>query len=416
MASVGAWAVTAVGSRALFTAKGLHEKSRLLHLGRIRWGSPAWIVLLAAVVLSVLGDMAIATTEPGIARRQGLFLPIAMLAALIVAIPDYRNARRFVPVMAVISLLLLLFVLIPIVPSWIVRPYNGARRWINLVVMDFQPSELAKVVWVLAMALWLRGGKGRKLHTWWGFLLPFVVTLVPMVLILVEPDLGTALLFVPTLLAMLLVAGARLRHIAVFVGAGLVLVWAVAFGPVKGFLKPHQQARIDALIYQLQGDDRYQDDIGFQGDRAMTITGAGGVHGVGLERTQMLLRFNALPEEHNDMIFAVIACRWGAYGAAAVWGLYLVLVAGGLAVAALSRDAFGRLLAVGVVVMLFLQMLINTGMTIGVLPITGMTLPFVSSGGSSLVMTWVMVGLILNVGLRRPRRMERWERAGGEAP
>ena len=403
-----------MGTQASYTARGLHAQARLLHLGRIRWNSPAWIVLLAAVALSVFGDMAIATTEPGIAKRQGIFLPIAMIGAMIVAIPDYRNARRFVPVMAAISLGLLIFILIPIVPSWIVRPYNGARRWINFVVMDFQPSELAKVVWVLAMALWLRGGS-KSLRTWKGFLLPFLVTLVPMGLILVEPDLGTALLFVPTLLAMLLVAGARLRHVAVFVFAGLVLVWSVAFGPVKAYLKPHQQARIDALVYQLQGDDRFQDDIGFQGDRAMTIIGSGGVEGIGADRAATLIRFNALPEEHNDMIFAVITCRWGVYGAAAIWGLYLLFAAGGLAVAALSRDTFGRLLAVGVVVMLFLQMLINTGMTIGVLPITGMTLPFVSSGGSSLVMTWVMVGLILNVGLRRPRRMERWE-TGGERP
>jgi cell division protein FtsW (lipid II flippase) len=405
--------VSSVGTRSTFTARGLHAQARLLQLGRMRWSSPAWVVLAAAVALSILGDKAIATTEPGIAARQAMFLPIAIVAALVVALPDYRNARRFVPVMAVLSLGLLVFVLLPFVPSWIVRPYNGARRWINFVVMDFQPSELAKVVWVLAMALWLRGG-GAMLRTWRGFLFTFVVTAVPMGLILVEPDLGTALLFIPTLLAMLLVAGARMLHIASFVGVGLILVWAVAFGPVKSYLKPHQQARIDALIYQLQGDDRFQDDIGFQGDRAMTIVGSGGVDGLGAARTKTLIRFNALPEEHNDMIFAVIACRWGAYGAAAVWGLYLLFAAGGLAVAALSRDAFGRLLAVGVVVMLFLQMLINTGMTIGVLPITGMTLPFVSSGGSSLVMTWVMVGLILNVGLRRPRRMERWETASGD--
>ena len=101
-------------------------------------------------------------------------------------------------------------------------------------------------------------------------------------------------------------------------------------------------------------------------------------------------------------------------GGLLTWGLFIVLAVGGFVVAALARDAFGRLLAIGLVVMLLVQMLINTGMTIGLLPITGMTLPFVSSGGSSLLMTWIMVGLVLNVGLRRPRRMERWEGSPGE--
>ena len=398
-----------------FTARGLHSDSRLLHLGRIRWWTPAWLAMFAAFALSVLGISAIATTEPGFSSRQIMYLPIAVIAGVVVALPDYRHARRFVPVMALLSLGLLIFVLIPFVPSSIVRPYNGARRWINLGLMDFQPSELAKVVWVLAMALWLQGGLKRSLRSFWGFVLPFVVTTIPMGLIMVEPDLGTALLFIPTLMAMLLAAGARFRHLLGLVCIGLVCIYLVVKGPVFEQLKPHQQDRIKALIAQLEDKDTYQDGIGFQGDRAKTISGAGGVHGLGAETTATLVRFNSLPEDHNDMIFAVILCRWGAYGAVMTWSLYLLLGVGGFIAAAMARDTFGRLLAVGVVVMLFSQMLINTGMTIGVLPITGMTLPFISSGGSSLVMTWIMVGLILNVGLRRPRRMERWEGSMGSS-
>lgn len=395
-----------------FTARGLHGQARLLHLGRIRWATPAWIVVLAALALSMLGIAAIGTTEPGFAQRQIMFLPIAFVAACIVALPDYRLLRRMVLPLSIVTMLLLVFVLIPLVPTWLVRPYNGARRWINLGVMDFQPSELAKVVWVLAMATWFR--LRPNLRTIPGFILPFVVTAIPMALIVVEPDLGTALLFIPTLMAMLLVAGARLRHLVMVILAGVLVVGAVVFTPVKGLLKPHQQDRINALLAQIEGDDRYRDDIGFQGDRAMTIAGAGGISGLGAERTATLVRFNALPEDHNDMIFAVITCRWGAVGAIGTWVAYLVLAVGGFMTAALARDLFGRLLATGLVAMLFVQMLINTGMTIGLLPITGMTLPFVSSGGSSLVMTWLMIGLVLNVGLRRPRRMERWEAAARE--
>lgn len=109
------------------------------------------------------------------------------------------------------------------------------------------------------------------------------------------------------------------------------------------------------------------------------------------------------------MIFAVVACRWGLLGGLATWSLFGLLALGGYLVSAAARDVFGRLLAAGLVTMLLVQMAINSGMTIGLLPITGMTLPFVSAGGSSLVTTWMTVGLILNVGLRRPRRMERWE-------
>ncbi|MCH2160757.1 MAG: FtsW/RodA/SpoVE family cell cycle protein [Phycisphaerales bacterium] len=394
-------------SRRPFTARGLHAQARFLHIGRIRWATPAWIVVLAALALSILGILAIGTTEPGFARRQVMFLPIAIFAACIVAVPDYRLLRRLVLPLAILTMLLLVFVLIPLVPNWLVRPYNGARRWINLGVMDFQPSELAKVVWVLAMATWFR--VRPNLRTVRGFVLPFLATAIPMGLIVIEPDLGTALLFIPTLLAMLLVAGARLQHLGIVLLAGALLAGAVMFTPVKGLLKPHQQDRISALLAQIEGDDRYRDDIGFQGDRAMTIAGAGGLSGLGAKRTATLVRFNALPEDHNDMIFAVITCRWGAVGAMGTWALYLVLAVGGFLTAALSRDLFGRLLATGLVAILFVQMLINTGMTIGLLPITGMTLPFVSSGGSSLVMTWLMIGLVLNVGLRRPRHMERWE-------
>ena len=396
--------------RERFTARELHESARDLQAGRIRWGTVGWIVVLAALALNVIGIVAIATTEPGFARKQALFLPLGLIVAAAVAVPDYRRLRRLVPGLSVLVLALLVFVLIPFVPTWLVRPYNGARRWINLGITDLQPSELAKVVWVLALAAWFRlRWNVRSLR---GFALPFVVTAIPMGLILLEPDLGTALLFVPTLLALLLVAGAKISHLTILVLSGVLVMSAVLFTPVRGYLKEHQQDRIEALLAQIEGDDRYRDDIGYQGDRAMTLAGAGGATGVGREHAATLLRFNHLPEEHNDMIFAVVTCRWGLVGGAVVWSLYLVLAVGGFLVAAFARDLFGRLLATGLVTLLLAQMVINTGMTIGLLPITGMTLPFVSAGGSSLVTAWMMIGLILNVGLRRPRRMEQWEVAG----
>ncbi|MGA1401022.1 MAG: FtsW/RodA/SpoVE family cell cycle protein, partial [Phycisphaerales bacterium] len=229
-----------------------------------------------------------------------------------------------------------------------------------------------------------------------GFAKPFLLTLVPVVLILLEPDLGTSLLFMPTLLALLWTSGSRKRHLAaVFVAA------VVAVPASYPMLKPHQKARVDALIAQIEGDRRYEQDIGYQSARAMDLVGAGGVEGRG-EEAAVLIRHNHLPESHNDMVFAVIACRWGLWGGVAVLGLIAAAVIGAFGAAWVSRDAYGRLLAVGIATMLAGQAVVNIAMTIGLAPVTGMTLPFVSFGGSSLVVTWAMVGLVLNVALRRP--------------
>jgi len=383
-----------------YSASDLHTHARNIHRPRIAWLNPAWITVLAAIGLSVLGVASISTVEPGLASRQIAFLCVALLASAMAAFVHYRWLQRLsVPIM-VIVLGLLIFVLIPVVPEAIVRPRNGARRWISLVVTDFQPSELAKIAYIATLASYLRYRQNYR--RFFGLLRPLVLTFVPMALILVEPDLGTALLFLPTLFAMLIAAGARLRHLVIVVVIGLSA--APALYPV---LRPHQKARIHALYYQLKGDTRHVSGIGYQGAKAMTLVGAGRLVGVGAERAGDLLEHNRLPEEHNDMVFAVVTCRWGLVGAAATWGLFMIMVAAGLATAGQCKDPFGRLVAVGAVAILFAQMTINTGMTIGLMPITGMTLPFVSYGGSSLVSCWVLVGIVLSIGMRRPLYLAR---------
>ncbi|MBT5656837.1 MAG: FtsW/RodA/SpoVE family cell cycle protein, partial [Phycisphaerae bacterium] len=217
-----------------------------------------------------------------------------------------------------------------------------------------------------------------------------------------EPDLGTALLFLPTAIAMLIAAGARIKDLLII---GLLgLLGAAAMSPM---LRPHQRDRIRAMWAQVQGDTSYVDDIGYQGQRAMTLIGAGGVSGHGQKQAARLLHWNHLPEEHNDMVFAVIVTRWGLFGGLVTWGLFGVMALGGLLVAAQCREGFSRLVAIGATTLLLTQMVVNTGMTIGVMPITGMTLPFVSAGGSSLVAVWLLIGLLLNVGLRPPSRLWR---------
>ena len=358
-----------------------------------------WLPVLAAVLLTFEGVLAIETTVPSLARRQAVFGLFGVLCAAAMLLPSHRLLTRAAWPLYFASLALLLFVLLPGVPEWLVRPKNGARRWISLGLFEFQPSEIAKIAVVLALGVWLRGA---SLWRFGGFLMPFLLALPPMFLILIEPDLGTTLMVAPAVVAMVIAAGARVRHLALLVA--VVVLGAPLSYP---FLKPHQRDRVDALIAQVRGEETYVGDIGFQADRARTLAGSGGLFGVGRERAQALVRFNRLPEEHNDMIFAVICCRWGFFGGVVTWGLGLLYAFGALLVASLAREPFSRAVATGIAGTFIAQLVINTGMTVGVMPVTGVTLPFISYGGSSLVALWIGTGLLCNIAMRRPRGVER---------
>ena len=383
-----------------FTPSGLRSDARALHQPRVLWMNVGWLCVIAAAMLSILGIVTINTTEPRYAIKQIIFLCVSLPAAACIALPHYRWLQRISYPLLGMVLVLLVFVLIPFVPESLVRPRNGSRRWINLGVTDFQPSELAKIAYILALATYLRFRDNYR--SLLGLLMLLVLTFIPLGLVLKEPDLGTSLLFLPTLFAMAVAAGARIRHIAL-----IILVGLAAAPTMYPFLEPHQKDRIKAMLAQIQGNTRYEENIGYQGAKAMTLVGAGGIFGAGREKAADLVRYNHLPEDHNDMVFAVVCCRWGLLGALVTWGLFALLALGGILTAALCKDPFGRLVAVGIVAATFAQMAINTGMTIGLLPITGMTLPFVSYGGTSMLTTWLMIGLLFNIAMRRPKYMAR---------
>ena len=387
-------------ARPRYTASGLRTDARPLHQSLVNWANAGWLCVFSGVGLSIVGILAIGTTEPGYAVRQIAHLCVALVAATAIALPHYRWLERAIIPLTLAALGLLIFVLIPFVPEAIVRPRNGARRWINLGLTDFQPSELAKIAYIMGVASYLRVKQNYR--TFIGVLRPLALSLIPMVLVLVEPNLGMTLLFLPMLFAMLIAAGAKMRHILI------ILVIGLSMAPLSyPLLLDHQRDRIDAILAQMRGDSRHQMDIGYQGSRAMTLVGAGGWFGVGASKAASLVRHNDLPEEHNDMVFAVICCRWGLLGAIVTWAMFSVFAFGGLLVAGLCKDPFGRLVAVGIVAALFAQMCINTGMTIGLLPITGLPLPFVSYGGSSMVASWLMLGLLFNIALRRSKYLAR---------
>jgi cell division protein FtsW (lipid II flippase) len=378
----------------------------------------AWLCVLAALGLSLVGLYAIdlgvggsggggSSDAPvggfslsGIVLRQAIFLGVGLLAAAMVATPHYRYIRLFAWPLMVIVLGLLVFLLVPFVPASIVTPRNGARAWINFGPVDLQPAELMKIAYVLVIADYLRFRQNHR--TLAGLIPPALITCIPVGLIMLQPDLGTALLFAPALFAMLVAAGARLKHLSL-----AVLIAVMAAPAAYPLLRPHQQARIVGLIKSINDPEHGADAINYQGETAQRLAGAGGLRGQSEPKSRALVRFNRLPERHNDMILAVILNRFGLVGGLGVLLLYILWFTGAYLTAATSRDAFGRLIVVGFASIMAAQTAINLGMTLGVLPIIGLTLPFVSYGGSSVLTVWVMTGLTLGVALRRQQRFAR---------
>jgi rod shape determining protein RodA len=372
---------------------------------------PGWYALFAAIALSWIGVTAIGTVAADEATTQARFwLPVALAVMAMCVVPRPRwIGHASYPLFAAVLFVLVLMAL-PFMPRSIVPVRNGARAWISIKSITLQPSELMKVLFVLSMAWYLRYRSSYR--TLRGLLVPFFIMFIPVALILKQPDLGTALLFAPTLFVMLVAAGAKLRHLGMLLGlvvlaVGVNVAIALWAPDSMQLLRPHQRARIVSMVSLAQGDTRFIKSSAYQQDKAMTLVSAGGLTGYGAERSATIVKFNKVPHVHNDMIFAVIANRWGALGVLGVLGLYLSLTGSFLLVAARSKDPMARLACVGFAGMIFTQVVINVGMNLGLLPITGITLPFISYGGSSLVATFIMVGLALNFASRRPAMLSR---------
>ena len=376
----------------------------------VRPSNPAWIVVFSSLALSLLGVYAIDVSralraEDGMwleptAVKQLVLLAVGIGAGVLIALPDYRWLSYIALAIAVGVLGLLIFLLLPGVPDWIVRPRNGARSWINLGVFDLQPSELAKIAFVLVLANYLRFRSNHRRPG--GLVPPAIIAFIPIGLITLHPDLGSALTFVPALFAMLLAAGARKRHLILIVAAA-----AMAAPLAYPLLKPHQKQRLSGLFAQVQGNRQLDEGINFQPITAQQLVGAGGIEGNSGDRSRALIHFSRLPERHTDMIYAVIVNRFGLMGGMMVLALYLLWVWGALLTAGLAREPFGRLIIVGLTAFVATQAIINISMNVGLAPIIGITLPFVSSGGSSLIASWIMVGLIFSVSVRQSRLLHR---------
>jgi len=346
-------------------------------------------VLLPAVLIVTLGLLGIARHETlsgaghGLLYRQIIWAVLGLAVMLVATLPDYRALAPWSYGLFVVAIVLLVVV-------YFFPPINGARRWIRLGPIGFQPSELAKLAYVLALAQWLMYRENqRRLR---GLVIPLALTLPPVLLILREPDLGTALVFLPVFFAVVFTAGARWRDLAVLVLLGMLTV-PILWSQMSG----EQRSRVRSLFHQTTADQSPGDDA-YQLHQAKQMLALGGMRGSWIAGPAVDdPAAYRLPESHTDFIFCMIGERFGWPGLAALLGLFALVVGRGLAIAATAREPFGRLLVAGAMATLAVEVLINTGMTVGLLPVTGLSLPMVSYGGSGLVAHLLMLGLVMNV-------------------
>lgn len=350
-----------------------------------------WLVLGCAVALLAIGLTGIARADelydgPDLFGKQVTYALLSIPALALSLFIPYRAWKPISHLLFIGSLPLLIVVLF-------MEKRGGARCWIQFGYFDLQPSEVVKLTFILALAQYLMYRDNFRRLT--GLFAPFVITLVPLALILLEPDLGSALLFVPVLFAMLFAAGMRWRHMM------LVGVMGLAMSPVFWVkMSTEQKSRIIALFAQVDGEPNPGGDRWHQ-HQSKTVLALGGLwgsefSGMRIDDVDAYRLFAA----QSDFVFCLVGERWGLIGTAITLGLYVILFALGLQIAARTHEPFGRLIAVGIVTLWGTQTIINTGMTVGLLPVVGITLPLMSSGGSSLLMTAVGLGLLLNVGAR----------------
>ena len=411
----------------------------------------SWPIIAAMLGLMIWGVCAIQVSEEAGAlssaqghsgsahwKMQMVYWCPALIIFVLMSIVPYQKVGRAAYVLFGITLVVLVaMVAIPRVlgnrhplVAAVLPGIRGAHRWIKMGPIQLQPSEIAKLTYIILLAWYLRyGNHYRKIG---GLVVPFVLTLIPMALILKEPDLGTSLLLLPTLYVMLFMAGAKLRHLLGIIAVATAMIFmpipvrspadskdpedrtrrALSYGFLNSvdkdyvfcaaplaIMKSHQLKRIDGWLRQEESG--IARGIGYQLHQSKMIMGSGCWTGRS-DWNDTAAYFQMLPDDHTDFIFSVIGGQWGLLGCLGVLFLYGVIFLFGVEIAIVTYDPFGRLLAVGVLALLASQILINIGMTVGLGPITGMTLPLISYGGSSLVVNCAALGLLVNVGYHRP--------------
>ncbi len=354
-----------------------------------------WVLLGLTFVLGGIGLLTLysaATANVDVAGVRGLvhlkqsyWLAIGIGAMMLLVLFSYRWLNRLALPIYVCSIGLLVAVLL------VGKEVSGSQRWLVLGPVSFQPSELMKISLAIMLARYFSDSvseEGLSLRELWK---PLIWTLIPFTLIVKQPDLGTSLI-------LLLIAGTMTIFVKIERRSLLCLTAAGIAGSVVAwfFLREYQKQRILAFL-DPQGDPL---GAGYHIIQSKIAVGSGLLFGKGfLKGTQNALSF--LPEQHTDFIFSVLAEEWGFLGAAVVISLYVLVVEWGFTIAVRSKEPFGTILAVGLTSMIFWQAFINLAMALALLPVVGVTLPLISYGGSSMLVTMGAIGILLNISMRR---------------
>ncbi len=319
------------------------------------------------------------------AFKQLRWYGIGIVAMGACAAIDYRYIRSNAYLIYFVLILLLIAV------ELVGKSSMGAQRWLELGPLRVQPSEFMKIGIALAIATYLSGEKLKTPYKFSALVIPAILTFVPVALILSQPDLGTAILVAGVAMAIIAFQGVKRKPVILMATAALAsapLLWSM--------LKEYQQQRILTFL----NPELDPTGTGYHIIQSKIAIGSGQMLGKGyMKGTQSMLRF--LPERHTDFIFSVLAEEWGFIGSLVVLILFAMLILWGLDIAVRSRDAFGRLLAVGLTAILFFHVVVNIGMVMGLLPVVGVPLPLFSYGGSSVLTTCIIAGILLSIRMRR---------------
>jgi rod shape determining protein RodA len=348
-----------------------------------------WLMVITSLFISAMGVLQIysATRDTKWTDawwKQIIFITVGLVLMWLIAVVDYHSLMGRVPIMYMLSILTLLAVLL------IGTKVFGSRRWIVILGFTFQISEFVKLVLILLVARFLTELRSETLD-WRELLKLSGLVFLPMLLVVKQPDLGTSLTYLPILAIGVYLAGLRREYLVVI---GLLAVFAL---PVSwNFLEEYQKARLISFQYP----DRDPRGTGYQTIQSKIAVGAGGMWGQGVAKgTQTQLRF--LPVPHTDFIFSAFAEEHGFVGVVIVLALYFVLLMQIIQNAQTAPDRAGMYICMGVVALLVFHLLVNVGMVVGRMPVTGIPLPLMSAGGSNTLSTFLMLGLVNNVRLRR---------------
>ena len=323
-----------------------------------------------------------ASRYSGVVFNQTVFgLIFGTLACIATSFIDYKNYRKYSLYLYILAIIVTVLVFVPGIGVTI----GGAARWIYIGKLSFQPSEFLKIGFIIYFSAWLSGMRDKADTFKYGFLPFLILTAINGAILLSQPDTDTFFITVIAALSIFLVGGGRWKYVFILIICGILGLGIIAY------TKPHVMNRITTFI----NPGANSLGSGYQIQQSLIAVGSGGVFGRGFG--QSIQKFNVLPEPIGDSIFAVTSEEFGFTGATAIVLLFIFFGFRGLKIASNAPDSFGRLMATGIVIMIVSQAFVNIGAMVGVLPLSGITLPFISHGGTALFMTLAEVGILLNI-------------------